>query len=100
MFSIDLEQTERLKDILFRSSSQSDEGLYILRKLQEEIDGDILLSAFEQSSQLSDDLLTASKSLAVIKETLYDLGRITSDTTEEYRSSEKNKVDRILQKEE
>lgn|GEM_PF-6853168 len=100
MFSIDLEQTERLKDILFRSSSQADEGLYVLRKLQEEINGDILLRAFEQSPQLSDDLLTASKSLNVIKETLYDLGRITSDTTEEYHSSEKNKVDRILQKEE
>lgn len=100
MISVNLSEMERLKDLLFKASSQADEGLYILKKLQEETDGDLLLKASVQSESITGDLITAANSLSIVKETLFDLGRITSNTTEEYRNREKSKVDLILRNEE
>lgn len=95
MISMDISEMNRLTDTLIRSSAKSDEALYIIRRLRDECGDDPLLKAYPQYEAIIDDLLTAEKSSAVLKETLYDLGKVVSNADESYIGSEAEKAGHI-----
>ena len=95
MFKMDLSEMDRLRDQLYRSTAEADEALYIIQKLKAEISNDDLLKQYAQYEALADDLICADSALTHIKETLFDLGQIVSETTGICREAESEKANII-----
>lgn len=91
MFSMDIPEMERLKDILFHSSAFADEAFHNLKSLREEMLTDINLRQYDLSGEIDDNLASALSSLLRTKETLYDLGCVVMDTSDLCISSERSK---------
>ena len=81
MLKMDLSEMDRLRDQLYRSSADSGEALYIIKKIKDEISNDFLMKEYTQYEALTDDLICADNALSHIKETLFDLGKTVSEAT-------------------
>ena len=92
MFSMDLSEMDRLKDLLFRASAQSDEAFYILKQLCEETETDVNLKTFDSEGVVNEDIRTAMAALTRVKESLRDLGVIVAESAEQCAADESEKA--------
>lgn len=96
MFKMDLSEMDRLKEMLFRSSADADEALYIIKRLRNETGDDILLKAYPNYEVIADELIVAETAVNHLKETIFDLGKTVSEAAELCHESEEQKTDTVI----
>lgn len=75
---MDLPELDRLKTILFRASSESEESAYVLKRLVEELDVDMVFLSLDNTDTVRVNISEAMQSIHRIREVLYDLGKTVS----------------------
>ena len=75
---MDLPELDRLKTILFRASSESEESAYVLKRLVEELDVDMVFLSLDNTDTVRVNISEAMQSMHRIREVLYDLGKTVS----------------------
>ena len=92
---MDLPELDRLKTILFRASSESDESAYVLKRLVEELDVDMVFLSLDNTDTVRVNISEAMQSIHRIREVLYDLGKTVSFAHDSCLSGEAAKSEQI-----
>lgn len=75
---MDLPELDRLKTILFHASSESDESVYVLKRLLGELDADMVFLSLDNTDTVRGNISEAMQSMHRIRDVLYDLGKTVS----------------------